>query len=318
MRPLLLTLLWLCLLWGFGVYAQEDPNAPAPDMTLVLPPSGTATAPPPTAMPPGASMPPAAMIPPTGAMPPGMMPQQQEMPTPLGRLFAVHASGGVPQKLKIDKKLKALKPLFSALPYTSYEALAIHDRELPWGEETLFPVNALYAMKVTPLGPTEDNAIALQARVELLQNGEYVNALDTLAEAHMNQALLFRGLPLGGDELLLVLVVTMPSDDQQDQQQKEEDQEDPSEQEEEQDQNQDQEDASEQEGEEEEDAEPMPQEGEEDGLDPSEQDAVEEEAPEESNENLEALLQSLEETDKREQVEERNKRSSVDIKGNWW
>lgn len=306
-------LLLLCLIPALWITAQENPQAPSPDVSLVLPPSHPAT--PPSA---SAPMPGAGALPPGAAMPPGAMPQQEVPPTPLGRLFAIHASGAVPQKLKIDKKLKSLAPLFTDLPYTSYEALAVNDRELPWGEETLFPINALYAMKVAPLGTTEEGAVALQARVEMLKDGDYVNALDTLAEAYMNQALLFRGLPLGSDELLLVLVVTMPSDDQQDDNEsQDEDSDSDEENEDEKDQdNQDQE-------EEDQDAELLPQEGEdEDEQDPSEmeesQHEDEEEPEEQSNENLEALLQSLEETDKREQVEERNKRKTVDIKGNWW
>ncbi|HPX86873.1 MAG TPA: hypothetical protein PKZ59_09330, partial [Candidatus Hydrogenedentes bacterium] len=210
------------LLMSLTAVAQDNAPTPPSEVSFMLPPSATAGTPP---QPPAATSGHASSPSGTGAVPPGtapvnavpspgMMVQPQTPPVVSGRLYAVHASGGIPQKLKIDKRLKSLKPLFSSLPFTSYEAVAVHDKELPWGEETLFPVNAVYTLKVMPLSMSQEGAVGLQARVEMLQDGTYVNALNTLAEAHMNQALLFRGLPAGADELLLVFIVTMPSDDQ--------------------------------------------------------------------------------------------------------
>ena len=149
-----------------------------------------------------------AQMPPPGAALPDQAPPQP----PVGRMYAMRASGAVPQQAHLDDALKPVAPMLKSLPFTSYEKVSIEDNVLPWGQETLFPINALYAMHVTPLAQEEDGAIALRSRVEMLQGEDYVNALDTVAHAVQNQALLFRGMPLGRDELVIVLLISLPSE----------------------------------------------------------------------------------------------------------
>lgn len=239
-------------------------------------------------------------------------PQEQASPPPVGKMYAVRASGSVPQKPYLDEKLKPIAKVLESLPFTSYEAISINDNVLPWGQETLFPINAVYALHATPLGQEEDGSIALRARVEMLRGESYINALDTVAQAVRNQALFFRGLPLGQDELVIVLLVGAPQeagDDSSSQQEAEQEPESDEESQSEQERN-DQEEQQEQEAEEENTAEQQEPEP----LEPVE---GETEKPE-GIENLEALLDSLEDIDRREQVEERNRRDRIDFKGEWW
>jgi len=304
---------------------QGQPVAPEPapsSQTVVLPPSppGQTVSPQTLVLPPSSA--PLVQTPPQAGqlqapqgvpVPQAPVPNQAPPPPPLGRMYAMRASGAVPLKLNLDEKLKPVAAALETLPFTTYESISISENPLPWGQETLFPINALYAMHVTALAPESDGAIALRTRVEMLQGETFVNAIKADAHAVPNQALLFRGMPLGEDELVLVLLVSTPSNQQNEGGPSEED-------------------SSPSEGEqaEGETAQPEPdsqeekntetQEGENaDAQQPeaSEQDEGETEAPE-GVQNLEALLESLDDIDRREQVEERNRRDRIDFKGDWW
>lgn len=241
------------------------------------------------------------------------MPQVQTPPkVPLGKMYAMRASGAVPQSPSMDERLKPVAAVLESLPFTSYEAISVVDRELPWGQETLFPINAVYAMHVTAQQPEADGAIPLRARVEMLQGEDFVNALDTSAKAAQNQALLFRGMPLAQDELVIVLIIAMPHDEKGQGNTSQEDQPQPQ-----------------GEGENQEQQESDTDKQREGEQEPREANAAEqqqesqegnegENEPPEGVKNMDALLQSLDDIDKREQVEERNRRDRIDFKGDWW
>ena len=237
-------------------------------------------------------------------------PDAQAMPpAPVARMYAVHARGAIPEKIDIDDQLRPIASLLRELPFTSYKAIAVHDKEMPWGSETIFPINAVYSMFVSPLSLDEEGTIALQAHIEMLQaDGSYVKALDTIASAAQNKALMFRGMPLGADELVVVLLVALPSEESGDSDSSDDENAEQSETEE---------------------AQPEPGDQEESQQDERESDADREEAADledeqdgegesEGVENIEALLQSLEDIDRREQREERNQRDRIDFKGDWW
>ena len=244
----------------------------------------------------------------SGAMPPIQAPPK----APLGKMYAMRASGTVPQGPSMDEKLKPIASVLESLPFTSYEAISVVDRDLPWAQETLFPINAVYAMHVTAQQQEPDGAIPLRARVEMLQGEDYVNALDTSAKAAQNQALLFRGMPLGQDELVIVLVIALPQDEKGQGESSPEDQSRPEGEGENQEQPESEtnkQDEGDQESQEDKTAEEQ-QESREDNEGENEQP--------EGVKNMDALLQSLDDIDKREQVEERNRRDRIDFKGDWW
>ncbi len=307
---------------GQSQESQSDPGQLPSSQTLVLPPSAPGqTAPsqtlvlPPSNPPQMQTLPQMPQLqPPQGSATPPVSPQvQAPPPPPVGKIYAIRASGAVPLKLNLDEKLKPVAAALETLPFTTYESISINENPLPWGQETLFPINALYAMHVTALAPEADGAIALRTRVEMLQGETYVNAIKADAHAVQNQALLFRGLPLGNDELVIVLLVGMPQDGQN---QGDSAEDDPSSSEGE----QKSEDQSEQNTDDRKEGEEEMQEGEHaeaQQADVSEPDEGEPKQPE-GVENLEALLESLDDTDRREQVEERNRRDRIDFKGDWW
>lgn len=259
-------------------------------------------------------LPPAAPQIQTPSAPPNLqtaMPEPVPPQPPIGQMFAVRASGAVPQNPHMDEKLKPIAAALSGLPYTSYEALSVNSRELPWGVETLFPISAVHAFKATALSMDPEGAIALRARVEMLQGEDYINALDTQALAGQNQALLFRGIPLGRDELVIVMLVAMSPDPEKSG-------------------SPNQEGETESEGENQESTESESEgenkaEGEQEGENaPEKQESQVNEADEGEGEspkgveNLDALLESLDDIDRREQVEELKRRDRIDFKGDWW
>lgn len=238
--------------------------------------------------------------------PTAQMPQtaQAPPPAPIAHMYAIYAHGAVPEQPYVDKNLKPVAEALKKLPFTAYEAISILDQEAPWGKETKLAVNAKYMVNVTPTSQDEEGTIGLQVRIEMLQgNGEYVNALDTHASAAERKALLFRGMPINNGELVVVLFLVIPSDDNEDgdnSEDQDQDQEEQEDQEEKQDSEEEKEN-DDSESQQEEQAEKEGEEEEPDGL-----------------ENLDALLESLEDTDKREQAEERNQRNRIDFKGEWW
>ncbi|MFA7693253.1 MAG: hypothetical protein GX117_03130 [Candidatus Hydrogenedentes bacterium] len=251
------------------------------------------------------------MLPPDPASMQGVplpAPTQSAPPAPIGQVYAVLASGGVPQSLNIDEKLKGIAAIFNDLPYTEYEAIAINSQEMPWGEEVLFPINALHAFKTTALSMDAEGGIVLHARVERLQGEDYVNALDTQAVAAQGQALVFRGIPAGQGELILVMLVRVPGDGDgggESEEQQPPDSDDENQEQEEQQQQAD------------------TDESEDDHGDDTEENSVNSDAATEGevpvgDENLEALLNSLDDIDRREQVEELKQRDRIDFKGDWW
>jgi len=259
------------------------------------------------------------------------VPQQAQTPppNPIAKLYAIYGHGAVPEQPYMDQTLKPIASALSKLPFTSYETVSILDNEIPWGQETRFTLNAKYTVNVTPIRQDEQGSIQLGVRIEMLQDdGTYVDALKAQALAAQNGALLFRGMPLNQGELVVVLLVGMPPDPNQqqgDSQQQEQNEGEQEQQQQEQEQNQNKENEGEGEG-----AEQQQQnnegEGEGEGEDQpksqqqemSQTNEPEGEGEKEGMENLDALLQSLEDTDKREQKEERNQRDRIDFKGDWW
>ena len=264
----------------------------------------------------GATMTAVGQLAPPPAQPGGQMPPAP--PALIGRMYAAYAHGAVPEQPRMDEALKPVAAMLERLEFTSYETVSVVDKEMPWSEETLFPINAKYTMKATPLQQREDGAIEMETHIEMLQdNGDYVDALAAKASAAPDKALMYRGMPLHNGELVVVFLVGVPQEEGQGQSQAQEGEQ---EQQEEQQAQQEQELGQEEgEGEQEQPQTSEKQEGENAGRENQVEEASEQEgeAPE-GLENLDALLESLEDIDKREQVEERNQRDRIDFKGNWW
>ncbi|HRZ81312.1 MAG TPA: hypothetical protein P5069_02580 [Candidatus Hydrogenedentes bacterium] len=206
-----------------------------------------------------------------------------------------------------DDRLAALEGVLKPLGFAGYEFIGTTARELAPGQETRFPINATYSAAVTLLPQQEGDAASMEVRIDALLDGKIVNALAGTVQARPGDTVVFRGMPLAPGELVVLLA--RPSEQSSDQSKSGE--QDQQEQEQKQPQEEQQEEQQEQQEEKEKDQEQQPAE-EEQG------DGAEEEAKEMENESLHALLESLEETDKREQKEIRNVRQRIDFKGGWW
>lgn len=228
---------------------------------------------------------------------------------------ALRASNeGMAQK-EIDPALRGLAPVLEALPFDRFSPIAEETKEAPYGRETLIPINSEYTLSIRPIERNaKDGLVLLEARIIMSREGRKINALSTRAEAATGQPLLFRGLELNNGELVVVMRLAQQDDgsqgsgestaqdqekpEQQEAQEQEEQETPPEEQQEET-----------QPGEEENDQAPPP------AVEPKET------APEDEKQdmqNIEALLQSLEEMDRREQQELRNQRDHIDVRKGWW
>jgi len=216
-----------------------------------------------------------------------------------------------------DDRLAALEGVLKPLGFAGYEFIGTTARELAPGQETRFPINATYSAAVTLLPQQEGDAASMEVRIDALLDGKIVNALAGTVQARPGDTVVFRGMPLAPGELVVLLA--RPSEQSSDQSKSGE--QDQQEQEQKQPQEAEQKEQEQQEEKEKEKEQEKPQEAESQEAQPAEEeqgDGAEEEAKEMENESLHALLESLEETDKREQKEIRNVRQRIDFKGGWW
>ena len=250
------------------------------------------------------------------------------------KMYAVMAQKASGDKAPPSAELKPVESLLKSLPYTRYEAITVSEQETPDGKETEFPINAAYTLVVRPDGRDEKGAARLDIHVDLMQEGKLVKALTAQAAAKAGDALLLRGMPLAPGELVIVLQRDrgdqngqgqQNSQDQQQEQDKQEQQKaqndnTPEQKEQDKEQEQQQQDKKEREKKEQEkkDAQAEQQKPDEGEQEPSAEDKPEEASEKKETNNLESLLQSLEEVDRKEQAEVRNKRDRIDFKGDWW
>jgi len=269
-------------------------------------------------------------------------------------LFAIKASAEGRGTPSIPEELKPIaKALAKLTPNDTFEIISVETRPGPFGQEVQLPINGLYTGYVT-LNETrqassgEGEVVDFNARIEMLRGSDFINALSTRGEAVFNQALIFRGLELGQDELVVVIQVAPPESDQSDQgESSDESSEDEQEQEDQQEKDPEQQDDEQPQDLKEEPQEPQdPEENEEDPsegeqppeLKPEEEgeqapqdpdgesdeqqsaaDKQEEEAEEPKDmQTLEAMLENLEELDRKEQRNAHYRRTQVKVRGDWW
>lgn len=216
-----------------------------------------------------------------------------------------------------DDRLTTLEAALKPLGFAGYEFVGTAARELAPETETRFPINGTYSATVTLLPPQDGDTAAMEVRVEALLDGKIVTALAGTVQARPGDTVVFRGMPLAPGELVVLL--TRPSKQssepsQSDQNQQEQEQQD-------QEEDQQKEGQQQEEKEQEKEKQEEPQSAEEQEAQPAaeeQEDGTEEEEKDMENGSLRALLESLEETDKREQKELRNVRQRIDFKGGWW
>lgn len=223
-------------------------------------------------------------------------------------------------------EMKAIEGVLKALPYSSYEKISVDERETPEGAETQFTINPIYTLVVQPTGTDAQGAAKLDIHVDWMQDGKLIKALTAQATAKPGDALLLRGMPLPPGELVIVLQrdagdqKSQGGQNDQDEQKQDQQEQQKSDQEDSQSKKDDSEKKPEEkQGEEKKDDKETKADKDKDKQEQgSPEDAKKDTAEKKDTNNLESILQSLEDVDRKEQAEVRNKRDRIDFKGDWW
>ncbi|HNR32830.1 MAG TPA: hypothetical protein PKI11_18205 [Candidatus Hydrogenedentes bacterium] len=241
----------------------------------------------------------------------------------MSNMAAIQADAEGRAEPYFDEELEPLKELLSALSYDTFKKLALTQMECTPGEEILLPIDDTFACVVRPdpVAAPEGappvpggGGLTLNAMVVDRSDPDApVIALAAAAEMPLGQTILFRDIPRESGKLLVFLTPSMGQSQQQ--QQQEQDRNDEQQQSE---QQQDQEDQQE-DTEQQEQSPPQP-----DKENPEEQQAAQEESPAEEQDkepkdmqNVQAVLEALEELDKREQKLMRDA-PALDTLREWW
>ncbi len=225
-----------------------------------------------------------------------------------------------------DERLKPFKSILEKLAKgAAFRVVSQESQVAPFKAESNWVVNEQYTVYVLPMEQTPEGAVRLDARVAMNSGGKSLNALRAEGEVPPRKVMAFRGLDAGnGNELLLFL--RQAPGDHEDQSGGESGESS------EQDESEPQESGSTQQGEQgeedqDEQAEPQeapkPEEQEESQMAKQEEqkDGEQETVGEQQDDQtIEALLQSLEEEDQRQQQEARFNRKNIIIppNGDWW
>jgi len=223
-------------------------------------------------------------------------PALPEAPPPVFRIITVEASNDGHEESSLDDEAAGLREMLKDLPFDTFRVVAKDEQAAPLGIDTVIPISGEYRFHVTPSAYRPDSGeVELSARIEMLENHRAVNALAADGVAVPGKALVFRGFPLNGREMAVIMTVVPPEKEQgpspgEDENQAPQEQPQPAVSEE-------------------------PAAEQEETGEPQSADAG---ASEEDHENVEALLQSLEEIDRREQQEVRKRRNRVEVRKEWW
>ncbi len=302
------TLAW-CLLVAMAAAAQDPGQSTSPPPHIQGPSGGPLAAPP--------------------------RPGDAAVAEPLKfKMYALLGQKNANATAALDGDLTPIESVLKALPYTDYTRISVDERETPEGVETQFPINPVYTLAVQANGKDAQGAEKLDIHVDLMQDGKLIKALTAQAAAKPGDALLLRGMPLTPGELVIVLQRAAgdqsSQDGQSDQDQQKQDQQDQQKSDKDSESKKDDSDKKQDEKKNEEknqDEKKDKKDAKADKKDDQEKDKQEQPAPEDAkkdsadkkdSKNLESILQSLEDVDRKEQAEVRNKRDRIDFKGDWW
>jgi len=225
-------------------------------------------------------------------------PALPETPSPVFRIIAVEASNDGHEESSVDDEAAGLRDLLKDLPFDTFRVVTKNEQAAPLGIDTVIPISAEYRFHVVPSAYRPDSGeVELSARVEMLENQRAVNALAADGVAVPGKALVFRGFPLKGREMAVIMTLIPPEKDQG--QSPGEDENQVSQ------------------------AQPPPKLSEKSAAEQEEtgerqRSDTERNGQAQGLENVEALLQSLEEIDRREQQEVRKRRNRAEVRKEWW
>lgn len=260
---------------------------------------------------------------PTAPLPPPMIARPpengtQEAPPVKVHMLAVQATKEGRQDRNVPPELTKVGPILERLPFDSFSLVKEDEQSLQQGQEAKLSIDSQYCLYVLPQAPDENaqNTINLNARIAMTQNGSTVDALKTSGKAVAGQALIFRGLKHTPGELVVIMTLRQDNQGQnQDESQKQDNQDEQKKQDQE---NKDQESSA---GEEDKKEDPQkPEDKSEDSQEtqPAEQTEAQNGEPPKDMKEVDSILQSLEEMDRREQPQVRNRRDRLHVPQDWW
>lgn len=235
-----------------------------------------------------------------------------DIPPERVQAVAIRATGSATEQPAIAAELKGMEEFLKTLPYAEYTIIAENVVETPIGTEAGIPLGDRLTLYVKPEGQSEEGAVQLSAHLELNEDGHPVDALIAQGSAARGKPLVFRGVPNGmNGEDIVVFKLLQPENPDSQPQGSEEQQQEPRDEEQEAEQ------------EEEKGGQEQPQEEQEPPQETQAEqqqnaEAAQDQEPSKDLENIEAILRSLEEVDRQEQKNAHNRRTSVEIKGDWW
>lgn len=248
--------------------------------------------------------------------------QESAPPEVQVQMVAIQATREGRNEPDLDKDLDPLKEVLSELPFDTFRKVAMDQKPCPVGAEATIGIDDVFQLRVknnllpkeTPAQPCAPQPILLTARVEEKRDGGTMNALSADAVLPPGQFVMFRGIPRADGELLVFVTPNAGQQQQQDQQQNQ--QQDQQQQDQQQNQQQDQQQDQQQQDQ---------QQQQQPGQTQPDKPESEEQQPEQQqdnkpkdSQNVEAILQSLEELDRREQYDQKDVPYVREIQGDWW
>lgn len=305
---------------ALGAFAQntvELPTQPPTPMPSVMAPNAVSI--PPAAQPP-------APLASSAPAPAGKAEQTRQDPNL--EFVAVEAVKNG-QKTELSEGLKPFAPILKKLNAgDTYRIVAQEAKVAPYAQETQWTISPQYDAFVLPMDLTAEGAVRIDTRVAMNSNGTTLNALRAEGELPQNKTIVFRGLE-GSDGSELLLFLHVKNDGQKGDGESSESGEKGEEQEQEQDSQKDsseksdateEQQAKKQDEEKKEEQEKEKQEEQKMAKAEKGEEKSEEEASNPEDENIEALLRSLEEEDQQQQQDARFTRKEFILPrtGEWW
>jgi hypothetical protein len=250
---------------------------------------------------------------------PGAAPSAGTQAPTILKVIALVGSGEGQAAQQIPVELQPMQALLKELPFGRFRVE--HQQEIPIevGAAAVVSINPTYTLTLLPEEETEDNQYVVDLKIA---TPDGVSALTARGKIPVQKPVVMRGLDAEDGELIVAMILTREGGGQGQNEEKDEGEE----QEDEEQQKQEQEpDPGEQEPQDPQDQkqEPQPDQGEQQDQQQQEQSDQQQdpqEQPQEAHkpENIEAILQHLEQMDRREQRELIQQKDARKILGEWW
>ena len=123
------------------------------------------------------------------------------------RVLAIHATSEGRASMKFDPTLAPLREYLTELPYDTFREVKFGEVEAPYGVDTAMPISERYAVHCIPLELNDAGEVVFDAFIQLTGDQGTVEALRVSGRAARGHGVVFRGLEMPSGELLVVLSI---------------------------------------------------------------------------------------------------------------